>query len=60
MERLTFYAFKVVTDIKDPDLVNLKMDVIDENDNRIGDAFKFLDYGIKSWNKIIDEVENNA
>jgi len=60
MEKITVYAFKVVTDISDPTLVSFKMDVCDSNGKRIGDAFEYLDHGIKAWEVIINQIEKNV
>lgn len=60
MENIVFYAFKVETNIKHPEKVNLKMDVFDSEGVIIGDAFSLLDYGLKVWEGIIDEATKNA
>jgi len=60
MESLVFYAFKVETNIKNPEKVNLKMDVFDESGLIIGDAFGLIDYGINAWEAIMYEAAQNA
>jgi hypothetical protein len=56
----TIYSSKVVTNVKNPTLVELKMDIVDKFENRIGDAFEYLDYAVKAWERIINEVDKNT
>ena len=60
ISKITVRPFEVETDIKKPGLVSLTMDVLDKDGKRLGDAFKFLDYGIKAWDGIINEVEKSV
>ena len=60
LESLVFHVFKVETNIKHPEKVNLKMIVSDSEGVEIGDAFSLLDYGIKAWENIIEEAGKNA
>jgi len=57
---MVFHAFKVETNIKSPEKVDLKMDILDSEGVKIGDAFKLLDYGIQVWERLVDEAGENA
>ena len=50
MGLITFGAFDVGVNVENPSLVALEMSVIDNNNGKIlGDAFKYIDYGLKAW-----------
>jgi len=58
MGLITFGAFDVGLNVENPSLVVLEMPVIDKNGRFLGDAFKYLDYGLKAWEGIVSEAEN--
>ena len=58
MGLITFGAFDVGVNVSDPSLVVLEMPVIGKDNRVLGDAFKYLDYGLKTWEGIVNEAEN--
>ena len=58
MGSITFGAFDVGLKVDKPSLVILEMPVLDKNGRVLGDAFKYLDYGLKAWEDIVSEAEN--
>ncbi|WP_319557320.1 hypothetical protein [Thiomicrorhabdus sp.] len=60
IDKIVVQAFKVLFDVSQPDQVSLSMDVYDENGEKIGDAFKLLDYAISAWNEIIQQIQRHA
>jgi len=54
---ISFGAFDVTTKITKPELVCLEMPVTSHDGKYLGDAFKYIDYGLKAWGKIIDRAE---
>ncbi len=57
LEKITFRAFEVETDIGKPELVTFEMPVYDEHGKYLGDAFKYLDYALKAWESLVDEID---
>ncbi|MEX2162640.1 MAG: hypothetical protein WD823_00135 [Sulfuricaulis sp.] len=54
---ITVGAFDVTTDIAKPELVSLKMPILSSDGKYLGDAFKYIEYGLKAWERIIDRAE---
>jgi hypothetical protein len=54
---ITVGAFDVTTKIAKPELVSLEMPIRGSDGKYLGDAFKYIDYGLKAWEKIIDRAE---
>lgn len=54
---ITFGAFDVTTKIAKPELVTLEIPIMTGHGKYLGDAFKYIDYGLKAWEKIIDRAE---
>lgn len=54
---ISFGAFDVTTNIAKPELVSLEMPVTSGDGKYLGDAFKYINYGLKAWEKIIDRAE---
>ena len=57
MGSITIGAFDVGLKVRNPSLVILEMPVFDEDNRVLGDAFKYLDYGLKAWKNIVKEAE---
>lgn len=57
IDRICFEAFGAVLIVKKPKLVKLKMPILSGENKYLGDAFKYLDYAINAWEKIIDQAE---
>jgi len=57
MSKIIFGGSDVRMDVKDPSLVILEWPVLDDKDQYLGDAFKYLEYGLKTWEGIISEAE---
>ena len=51
---LKFGAYDVNMKIKNPQLVQLEMAIVDEDGITLGDAFKYLDNGLIEWEGIIN------
>lgn len=58
MGSITVGVFDVGLNVSNPSLVVLEMPVTDDNGRVLGDAFKYLNYGLKAWEGIVNEVEN--
>ena len=43
--------------ISDPSKIKLEMPVVGGNDHFLGDAFKYLEYSLNAWERIIQEVD---
>lgn len=54
---ITVGAFDVTTDIAKPELVSLEMPIMSGDGKYLGDAFKYIEYGLKAWERIIDRAE---
>ena len=54
---ITVGAFDVTTKIAKPELVSIEMPIMGGDGKYLGDAFKYIDYGLKAWEKIIDRAE---
>ena len=54
---ITFGAFDVTTDIAKPELVSLEMPIMSNDGKYLGDAFKYIEYGLMAWERIIDRAE---
>lgn len=54
---ITVGAFDVGINIARPRQVVLEMPVLGDDGRCLGDAFKYLDYALKGWEKIIDRAE---
>jgi len=54
---ITFGAFDVGMNIAEPRQVTLEMPILGADGRYLGDAFKYLDYALKGWEKIIDRAE---
>lgn len=54
---ITFGAFDVGVSVSKPNHISLEMPVLDRDDRYLGDAFKYLDHALKSWEKIIAKAE---
>lgn len=57
LESITVGAFDVTTEIAKPELVSLEMPIISSDGKYLGDAFKYIDFGLKAWGKIIDRAK---
>jgi len=57
---ITFGAFDVTTTISKPELVTLEMPIMSGDGRYLGDAFKYIDYALKAWEKIIDRAEGSV
>ena len=57
MSSISFGAFDVGINISNPKQVIFEMPVLSEDDQYLGDAFKYLDYSLKSWEKIVEKVD---
>lgn len=55
---ITVSAFDVGMNVSNPSLVVLEMPVTGDNDRFLGDAFKYLDCGLKAWERIVNEAKN--
>lgn len=53
-------AFVVTTKIAKPELVTFEMPIMSSDGKYLGDAFRYIDYGLKAWEKIIDRAEKTV
>ena len=60
MGKITIGAFDVGVNVSNPAMVILEMPVTGEHGSILGDAFKYLDYGLKAWEHIVDEAEKTV
>ena len=60
MKEISIGAFDVNLNISNPSLVQLEMAVLSDDNKYIGDAFKYLDYSLKTWERIVSDAENNV
>jgi hypothetical protein len=56
MSQITVGAFDVGMNIGDPSLISLEWPVLGDEDKYLGDALKYLEYGLKAWEGIINEA----
>lgn len=57
IEKLTIGQDSVFTDIYDPAQIKLEWPIIGKSNKYLGDAFKYLEYSLKAWEKIIYEAD---
>lgn len=57
---LTFGAFKVDLKVSNSSLVKLEMPILSENGEILGDAFKYLEYCLYSWENIVNAAKENV
>lgn len=50
-------AFDVTTNVTKPELVSLEMPILSNEGKYLGDAFKYIGYSLKVWERIIDRAE---
>ena len=55
--KITFYASKVETDVSKPEEAILSMDIFDNKGKKIDDAFELLDYSLKAWENMLEQLE---
>lgn len=56
---IRFKASDINMNVNNSEIVKLEMPILDYEDNALGDAFKFLEHGIKFWEDIFKEMTNN-
>jgi hypothetical protein len=57
MSSITFRARGVGLDVSNSKLIQIEVPVLSEDGKHLGDAFKYLDYALKAWEKIIERAE---
>ena len=57
---ICFAAFDVGINVSDPKQVTLELPVLSDDDRYLGDAFKYLDYALQFWEKIIERVDKTV
>ena len=57
---ITVGAFDVGMSVANPRQVTLEMPVLGDDGRCLGDAFMYLDYALKGWERIIDKAEKTA
>lgn len=53
-------AFDVTTNVAKPELVSLEMPIMSNEGKYLGDAFKYIEYSLKAWERIIDRAERSV
>ncbi len=51
-------AYNVNLRVSNPEFVMLEMPVLGKDDRILGDAFKYLEYALSAWEKIVKEADN--